>query len=144
MERQPQRYDWSGYRQVLELVKGLGLKLQAVMSFHACGGNVGDSALVPLPAWVRKARARRPSSAVHGAAFVHAPLSAGVPGSRHAGLQLTAAASVLSFVSSNACMVLPAEYAWQRAHWAAHQQSGGHHAPSCVLLRMRDLRSSGF
>ena len=56
VERQPQRYDWSGYRQVLELVKGLGLKLQAVMSFHACGGNVGDSALVPLPAWVRKVR----------------------------------------------------------------------------------------
>lgn len=27
---------------------------QVVMSFHACGGNVGDNALVPLPAWVHK------------------------------------------------------------------------------------------
>ena len=57
VERQPQRYDWSGYWQVLDLVKGLGLKLQAVMSFHACGGNVGDYAQVPLPKWVMKVRA---------------------------------------------------------------------------------------
>ena len=56
VERQPQRYDWSGYRQVFDLVKGLGLKLQAVMSFHACGGNVGDYAQVPLPKWVMKVR----------------------------------------------------------------------------------------
>lgn len=64
VEQQPGRYDFSGYRQVLEVVKGLGLKLQAVMSFHACGGNVGDSAQVPLPKWVMKvcppARARHP------------------------------------------------------------------------------------
>jgi hypothetical protein len=25
---------------------------QAVMSFHACGGNIGDTAHVSLPAWV--------------------------------------------------------------------------------------------
>ncbi|GFH21443.1 beta-amylase [Haematococcus lacustris] len=25
---------------------------QVVMSFHACGGNVGDTAQIPLPAWV--------------------------------------------------------------------------------------------
>ncbi|EIE25773.1 glycoside hydrolase [Coccomyxa subellipsoidea C-169] len=55
VERQPGRYDWSGYRQVIELIKSLGLKVQAVMSFHACGGNVGDSAQVPLPKWVLKA-----------------------------------------------------------------------------------------
>ncbi len=56
VERQPGRYDWSGYRQVIELIKSLGLKVQAVMSFHACGGNVGDSAQVPLPKWVLKVR----------------------------------------------------------------------------------------
>ena len=54
VERQPKRYNWSGYRQVLYLVRGMGLKLQAVMSFHACGGNVGDYAQVPLPRWVLK------------------------------------------------------------------------------------------
>ena len=37
-------------------MNGLGLKLQAVMSFHACGGNVGDYAQVPLPKWVMKVR----------------------------------------------------------------------------------------
>ena len=46
------RYDWSGYRQLFELIKSMGLKIQAVLSFHACGGNVGDSAQIPLPRWV--------------------------------------------------------------------------------------------
>ena len=48
VERQPRRYDWAGYRQLFDLVKSLGLKIQVVMSFHACGGNVGDSAQVSL------------------------------------------------------------------------------------------------
>jgi hypothetical protein len=30
----------------------MGLKVQAVMSFHACGGNIGDSVNIPLPSWV--------------------------------------------------------------------------------------------
>lgn len=34
------------------MIKQTGLKLQVVLSFHACGGNVGDTAHVPLPAWV--------------------------------------------------------------------------------------------
>ena len=29
-----------------------GLKIQAVMSFHAAGGNVGDTCNIPLPSWV--------------------------------------------------------------------------------------------
>ena len=29
-----------------------GLKVQAVMSFHAAGGNVGDNVNIPLPDWV--------------------------------------------------------------------------------------------
>lgn len=29
-----------------------GLKVQAVMSFHAAGGNVGDTCKIPLPRWV--------------------------------------------------------------------------------------------
>ncbi|CAK0774322.1 hypothetical protein CVIRNUC_004157 [Coccomyxa viridis] len=60
VERRPQQYDWSGYSQVFEAVKAAGLKLQAVMSFHACGGNVGDSAEVPLPPWVLKAGEQDP------------------------------------------------------------------------------------
>jgi hypothetical protein len=30
-----------------------GLKLQVIMSFHTCGGNIGDAVSIPIPAWVR-------------------------------------------------------------------------------------------
>lgn len=56
VEREPRQYDWSGYRALFEAAKRVGLKVQAVMSFHACGGNVGDSTQVPLPAWVLQVR----------------------------------------------------------------------------------------
>ncbi len=56
VERQPRVYDFSGYRAFVQVAKRMGLKLQAVMSFHACGANVGDTAQVPLPAWVLKVR----------------------------------------------------------------------------------------
>ena len=36
-------------------VREAGLRLQIVLSFHACGGNVGDDAAIPLPAWVEEA-----------------------------------------------------------------------------------------
>lgn len=39
----PLRYNWDGYTELVNMVKKNGLKLQAVMSFHQCGGNVGDS-----------------------------------------------------------------------------------------------------
>ena len=54
VERQPGAYDWSGYQELFCMVKSIGLRIQAVMSFHACGGNVGDYAQVPLPEWVLK------------------------------------------------------------------------------------------
>ncbi|KAI9094225.1 hypothetical protein K1719_026807 [Acacia pycnantha] len=48
----PKQYDWSAYRSLFQLVEKCGLKLQAIMSFHQCGGNIGDSVFVPLPKWV--------------------------------------------------------------------------------------------
>lgn len=39
----PLKYNWEGYAELVEMVKRHGLKLQVVMSFHQCGGNVGDS-----------------------------------------------------------------------------------------------------
>ncbi|XP_020203447.1 beta-amylase 1, chloroplastic [Cajanus cajan] len=45
-------YNWGGYAELLEMAKKHGLKVQAVMSFHQCGGNVGDSCTIPLPKWV--------------------------------------------------------------------------------------------
>ncbi|KAM7498252.1 hypothetical protein LguiA_022666 [Lonicera macranthoides] len=48
----PKQYDWSAYRTLFQLVQQCGLKLQVVMSFHQCGGNVGDEVYIPLPQWV--------------------------------------------------------------------------------------------
>ncbi|PRQ36852.1 putative beta-amylase [Rosa chinensis] len=48
----PGAYNWGGYAELLEMAKKHGLKVQAVMSFHQCGGNVGDSCTIPLPSWV--------------------------------------------------------------------------------------------
>ncbi|KAL2331802.1 hypothetical protein Fmac_019383 [Flemingia macrophylla] len=48
----PKKYDWSAYRTLFKSVQDCKLKLQAIMSFHQCGGNVGDSVFIPLPKWV--------------------------------------------------------------------------------------------
>ncbi|XP_010934795.1 beta-amylase 2, chloroplastic isoform X5 [Elaeis guineensis] len=48
----PQEYNWNGYKQLFQMVRELKLKLQVVMSFHECGGNVGDDVYIPLPHWV--------------------------------------------------------------------------------------------
>lgn len=48
----PQTYDWSGYKHLFSIVKQARLKLQVVMSFHQCGGNVGDDVNIPLPKWI--------------------------------------------------------------------------------------------
>ncbi|KAG8080225.1 hypothetical protein GUJ93_ZPchr0007g3248 [Zizania palustris] len=49
----PARYEWRAYRELFRLAQEEGLKVQAIMSFHACGGNVGDAVTIPLPRWVR-------------------------------------------------------------------------------------------
>ncbi|CAN1308719.1 Beta-amylase 2, chloroplastic [Linum perenne] len=48
----PRVYNWSGYKELFKIVRDLKLKLQVVMSFHECGGNVGDDVFIPLPRWV--------------------------------------------------------------------------------------------
>lgn len=39
----PLKYNWEGYVELVNMVEKHGLKVQVVMSFHQCGGNVGDS-----------------------------------------------------------------------------------------------------
>ncbi|CAN1748494.1 Beta-amylase 3, chloroplastic [Linum perenne] len=56
----PMRYNWEGYGELVEMVKHHGLKLQVVMSFHQCGGNVGDSCSIPLPPWVLEEISKNP------------------------------------------------------------------------------------
>ncbi|KAL3820997.1 hypothetical protein ACJIZ3_006902 [Penstemon smallii] len=48
----PKQYDWSSYKKLFQLVQKCGLKIQAIMSFHQCGGNVGDVVYIPIPEWV--------------------------------------------------------------------------------------------
>jgi len=48
----PKTYDWSAYLTIADLVQKAGLKMIATMSFHKCGGNVGDDCDIPLPSWV--------------------------------------------------------------------------------------------
>nr|ACY25895.1 beta-amylase 2 [Euphorbia esula] len=56
----PLIYNWEGYADLVQTVKKHGLKLQAVMSFHQCGGNVGDSCSIPLPPWVLEEISKNP------------------------------------------------------------------------------------
>ncbi|WJX49861.1 Beta-amylase [Trifolium repens] len=51
-QKGPKEYDWSSYKSLFQLVQECGLKLQAIMSFHQCGGNVGDVVTIPIPQWV--------------------------------------------------------------------------------------------
>lgn len=48
----PRSYDFSAYQSLFRKVARAGLKVQAVMSFHAAGGNVGDTCRIALPKWV--------------------------------------------------------------------------------------------
>ncbi|XP_063937179.1 beta-amylase 7 isoform X2 [Daucus carota subsp. sativus] len=48
----PQVYNWSGYKRLFQVVRDLKLKLQVVLCFHECGGNLGDDVIIPLPNWV--------------------------------------------------------------------------------------------
>eukprot|EP00931_Biecheleriopsis_adriatica_P100231 TRINITY_DN7537_c0_g1_i4.p1 TRINITY_DN7537_c0_g1~~TRINITY_DN7537_c0_g1_i4.p1 ORF type:complete len:448 (-),score=58.71 TRINITY_DN7537_c0_g1_i4:92-1435(-) len=50
-EPRPLEYCFDGYVELCGLIDAAGLRLQAVMSFHSCGGNVGDSVNIPLPEW---------------------------------------------------------------------------------------------
>ncbi|KAM7490807.1 hypothetical protein LguiA_033728 [Lonicera macranthoides] len=48
----PQKYEWSGYRELFNIIREFELKLQVVMAFHEYGGNDSGGALISLPQWV--------------------------------------------------------------------------------------------
>lgn len=50
-EPQPNSYRFGAALELCELLKSVDMKLQAVMSFHKCGGNVGDTVDFPIPAY---------------------------------------------------------------------------------------------
>ena len=57
----PKEYDFRAYMELFKKARKHGLKVQAVMSFHAGGGNVGDGSCdIPLPPWVLQVLLRFP------------------------------------------------------------------------------------
>lgn len=46
------QFDWSYYDKLSDHIARAGLKWVPILSFHQCGGNVGDNVYVPLPDWV--------------------------------------------------------------------------------------------
>lgn len=46
------KFDWSYYEKISDHITKAGLKWVPILSFHQCGGNVGDNISVPLPNWV--------------------------------------------------------------------------------------------
>lgn len=59
----PRVYRWEAYRELVSMVRDAGLKVQAVMSFHQCGGNVGDHCFIPLAPWVQEEMDKNPDIA---------------------------------------------------------------------------------
>lgn len=50
----PKDYDFSAYKRLFRMISNAGLKIQAVLSFHAAGSNVGDTCKIPLPDWLNR------------------------------------------------------------------------------------------
>lgn len=46
------RFDWDYYDRVVAAIEEAGLHWVPILSFHQCGGNVGDSCDIPIPAWI--------------------------------------------------------------------------------------------
>eukprot|EP01130_Rhizamoeba_saxonica_P002259 TRINITY_DN1209_c0_g1_i2.p1 TRINITY_DN1209_c0_g1~~TRINITY_DN1209_c0_g1_i2.p1 ORF type:complete len:420 (-),score=92.22 TRINITY_DN1209_c0_g1_i2:25-1284(-) len=47
----PKSYNWEPYKQLFTIARNANLKVQVVLSFHKCGGNVGDECYIPVPKW---------------------------------------------------------------------------------------------
>lgn len=47
-----QQFDWSYYDGIVHDIQAAGLNWIPIMSFHQCGGNVGDDCNIPIPSWI--------------------------------------------------------------------------------------------
>lgn len=48
----PQKYEWSGYRELFKIIRDSKMKLQVVMAFHENGGSDTGGMFISLPQWV--------------------------------------------------------------------------------------------
>lgn len=51
-ENGDQQFDWSYYDTIFGKIRNAGLDIVPIMSFHQCGGNVGDDYTSYLPSWI--------------------------------------------------------------------------------------------
>jgi beta-amylase len=61
-EPKPGEYRWGYYDHISTKIIGAGLKWVPILSFHQCGGNVGDTVNVNVPTWVWADVAKRMGS----------------------------------------------------------------------------------
>ncbi|GGX41509.1 family 14 glycosylhydrolase [Saccharospirillum salsuginis] len=47
-----QQFDWGYYDDLFNRITSAGLDVVPIMSFHQCGGNVGDTCDIPIPGWI--------------------------------------------------------------------------------------------
>lgn len=47
-----QQFNWQYYDAIFADIRRANLKIVPIMSFHQCGGNVGDDCDIPLPHWI--------------------------------------------------------------------------------------------
>ncbi len=59
VERRDNRFRWGYYDRVFSEIRHAGLKIAPILSFHQCGGNVGDDYTSLLPAWLWRKYAGR-------------------------------------------------------------------------------------
>ena len=59
IEPQDGVFSWSYYDRVAACIFNAGLKWVPILSFHKCGGNIGDDVDVPLPNWLWNKLAKR-------------------------------------------------------------------------------------
>ncbi|RIJ71368.1 beta-amylase [Nakamurella silvestris] len=52
VEKSDNVFDWSYYDQVFSHITAKSLAVVPILSFHQCGGNVGDTCDIPLPSWL--------------------------------------------------------------------------------------------
>jgi len=50
-EKSDQKFDWDYYDKMFSTIKKHDLKIVPILSFHKCGGNVGDDVNINVPEW---------------------------------------------------------------------------------------------
>ncbi len=52
IEPKPGQFSWNYYDMMSSKIAAQGMKWVPILSLHECGGNVGDTANVPIPMWI--------------------------------------------------------------------------------------------